>query len=430
MDDILQARQDYIELIKRELLGPGSEISIPDKEHELISTSPDVRYSIGILFPRENRINADSNDPSRVEESAVSSDEDEPLPDVSEPVEEGREKPDATTPSDEENLDEEIGLATQNMPSSAGMTFFAFGKTDRICCTISFASYRHALAQDCRIPFYPRDPEAYSVPSELSNIVEYSKELGCLYLRTGGVTRKHISELREKDILDVDEFGIFDALYKLCTQLKNGYVREPHEGEVILEFGGADYIDSNHELFGTTAKLTALRRKVSSDLYAVTVMLVNDSNEKSNGTRCIFQPKIQIETKDNSFVFREYGGVADFSTLDDEEKSLELQYRNKKVYATGLGTSVNWTISDDGNGVLFNDFFPESEVPNMDFNLPLDSNVPENALSMKYLSDFSSDPKADKITSHNVAVNTDWSCFCGNDALLCVDDLLHAIKEA
>ena len=31
---------------------------------------------------------------------------------------------------------------------------------------------------------------------------------------------------------------------------------------------------------------------------------------------------------------------------------------------------------------------------------------------------------------YNVAVNTDWSCFCGNDALLCVDDLLHAIKEA
>ena len=49
---MIETRKEYIGLIKKELLGPGSEISIPDKEHELISSSPKSRYSIGILYPR------------------------------------------------------------------------------------------------------------------------------------------------------------------------------------------------------------------------------------------------------------------------------------------------------------------------------------------------------------------------------------------
>ena len=48
-EDLLKVRDTYTELIKKELLGPGSEISIPDEEHELISTRPEGRYSIGIL---------------------------------------------------------------------------------------------------------------------------------------------------------------------------------------------------------------------------------------------------------------------------------------------------------------------------------------------------------------------------------------------
>lgn len=62
-------------------------------------------------------------------------------------------------------------------------------------------------------------------------------------------------------------------------------------------------------------------------------------------------------------MLQEYTGVSEFQMLDAEEQSLELQYRNKKVYGTGLGTSVNWEIDDFGHGMIFNDFFPEVEVP-------------------------------------------------------------------
>ena len=46
--EYIEARKEFISLVKKELLGPGSEVSIPDEEHELISNTPDVRYSIGI----------------------------------------------------------------------------------------------------------------------------------------------------------------------------------------------------------------------------------------------------------------------------------------------------------------------------------------------------------------------------------------------
>ena len=33
--EMIKVRDEYIELVKKELMGPGSEISIPDVDHEL-----------------------------------------------------------------------------------------------------------------------------------------------------------------------------------------------------------------------------------------------------------------------------------------------------------------------------------------------------------------------------------------------------------
>lgn len=55
-NEYLDARKEYVERVRNELLGPGSEVCIPDAEHELISSSPNVRYSIGILFSNKKTI--------------------------------------------------------------------------------------------------------------------------------------------------------------------------------------------------------------------------------------------------------------------------------------------------------------------------------------------------------------------------------------
>ena len=77
-NEYIAARKEYVERVKKELLGPGSEVSIPDEEHELISSSPSVRYSIGILFPQKQcmvRENDDTTDDENITETPVKPDE-------------------------------------------------------------------------------------------------------------------------------------------------------------------------------------------------------------------------------------------------------------------------------------------------------------------------------------------------------------------
>lgn len=402
--DYLETRDQYISLIKNELLGPGSEISIPDREHELITTSPEKRYSIGVLFPKNNMLNADNDDSARIEESTEEDseidelNENENLSDESNTIE-------PVSPAEEENLDEEIGLATQNMPSSMGFTFLIDSCVDELMCHVSFATYRKSTVKDCRIPFYPSDPINYKVPEVLAAYVYYDDKEKTLRLSTQ-LSRRTINELKELDYLDNDEFGIYSAMYKLSDQLHNGYVRVPHTIISKIDFKNGDYIDDNKELDNTTAKITALRRQLNKHLYSITVMLVNECEEKSNGLKCIFQPKLEINTEDNEFSFCEYSVLKNFDVLDEEEKSIELQYRNKKVYGTGLGTSINWTINQNGKGRIFNDFFPEVEVPSMDFGIPENSHIKKAFLSMRYLSDIDDTEKTLKIENLRTVINS------------------------
>lgn len=394
--EMIRVRDEYIELVKKELMGPGSEISIPDMEHELISDAPNTRYSVGVLFTKNTKINADNNDTSRVEEQD-SEVQIEVTEEVSPDSEEGFVKHHhSEADADEDNLDEEIGLATQNMPSSMGITLFVKGKCEKVNCTVRFATYKKAVATDCRIP-YGEIPDDYELPTEFDHCIYLDRQEKTLRLTTGGLNRKTIIALKERDLLGSDEYDIISLMYKLSDQLGKGYVREPHACELELDFSNSDYIDQNKELDETNAKITALRRSMGNDIWSLTIMLVNDDSRKSSAKLCLFQPEIRVGSENNSFTFVEYGANIDFSDLNDEEQSLALQYRNKKVYGTGLGTSISWKVDELGKGEVFSEYFPVSEVPSMDFSLPEDSGVSKDALSMKYLSDLIKDEKSIKV---------------------------------
>ena len=104
-NDMIKTREEYVDLIKKELLGPGSEICIPDLEHELISTRPEQRYSIGILFPKNNRMNVDADDVVNV---ITNSEVEEPEEENDTVEKVNKNKKESAFSGDEENLDEEI----------------------------------------------------------------------------------------------------------------------------------------------------------------------------------------------------------------------------------------------------------------------------------------------------------------------------------
>ena len=402
-EQLIVARDEYINIIKSELMGPGSEFSVPDSEHELISSSPLSRYSVGILFPQGNRIEQDNDETVIVDEDLP---EDHSEADPVGELETTIKKQDRNLQYDEtadENLDEEIGMATQYKPASMGVTFLVKGNAERVHCKVSFATYRSALVPDCVVPYEPENAETYEVPPELAHIMTYDKNIRAFRLLRK-TSPKEIRDIIERDTLpEADFFVLKNSVYRLNDFLSVGYVREPHVIEdVEIDFGGSDYADNEEtaSLDGTSAKIVALRTKIADDVYSITVMLVNGiENSSAKARECLFQSRIEVSSYNNDFSFIESNPNSNPEYMDDEEKSLELLYRHKKKYATGLGTSADWEMSDNGTGRIWTDFFPVKEIPAMNFSLPTNDLVKDEELSMKYLSDLDQTDREVKLES-------------------------------
>ena len=304
--EMIKARDEFIALVKAELLGPGSEVSVPDAEHELITTVPEKRYSIGILFPKENKMQADGNDVARAVPEGEKKDAEQAETvdfdasdyigkDITVTEKDKKTEDEADDdPDSEDNLDEEVSLAAQNMPSSFGITFFVRGNTDRVRISLKYGTYRDSRMEDCRIPFTPAKAGEWTVPEEFERYVRYDKEEKTLRL-INGINRKTVRQLKERDLLDTDENQLIDNLYKLADQLQNGYVREPRElDNYEIVFGDGDYANetciANHDL----VEITALRRKMENRTTALTIMVVNAKTGRpqnsSTGTSMCTEP--------------------------------------------------------------------------------------------------------------------------------------------
>lgn len=404
-ESLIHARDEYIDIIRSELLGPGSEFNLPDKEHEIISSSPVSRYSIGILFPQGNLVEQDGDEtvPLTEEEEASVVTVPEAVVTSDEGTTSKHRKSSEYDETADEGLDEEIGMSTQYKPSSAGLTFLVKGNADTVYCDVTFATYRKSQMADCMVPYEPQNPDAYTVAGEVAHIMTYDKQCHAFRL-VAGTNQKELRRVFEQDTIPEDEYDILkNAAYRLVDFLSVGYVREPHEIKKLkIDFSKGNYFDdeSGAKLDNTTAKIVALRTALAENVWSITIMIVNALESfPAKANECLFQPKITICSSDNAFKFMESNPSLDTESMDEEEKSLALLYRHKLVYGTGLGVSVDWNIEEDGTGCLWTDFFPVKEIPAMSFSLPRNEKVSDQELSMKYLSDLDTTPKDKKIAS-------------------------------
>ncbi|MBB3131307.1 hypothetical protein FHS19_006027 [Paenibacillus rhizosphaerae] len=396
-DTLLDTREELFNQVKRELLGPGSEYSIPDEDHEIITDLPEIRYSVGVLFPQRNLINADNNQEATPMTADQEEDggelEEEPSDEIIEKNEKKRRYL-GNIADDSENgsLDDEISLSMQNMPSSVGMTFFMDQNCETFNVNVSFGTYRKATIEDCKLPFSPESAENYILPTKVIHMVEYKK--GLLILKSR-MTPKEVTQIKQSG--EVDDDYLIDCLYRLSNQFTKGYVRVPHEVSLDVKFTDDYFEESN--ISGQNMKCVALKRSTPDSLYAVTFLLVNMNTGVYNGTNSFFQPKILVDTECNKEIsFMEYTNRDYTENRDLEEKGLDLLYRDKKVYATGHGVSTDWKMSGTGKGQIWTEFMPTFEVPQMDFNIT-NKNVNPRALSMKYLSDLDSTEKSYKVNA-------------------------------
>jgi len=390
------ARDMLLEDIRKEMLGPGSENSLPDMEHEIITDQPEVRYSVGILFPQEIKQKLDNDEvvESRVEnEENISEEIPVDPPTEEQPIQSTKRRygQNSAEDSDTNSIDEEINLSTQNMPSSMGMTFFVHGELSSLHFGVSFGTYRRSTYTDC---CYRYDGSQSAEAIEKGPIGAY------VFLQDGfiklklKISKRDIWRLKEAEKLEDVEMK--NALYKLADQCgKRGFVREPHSFPLEVPFADGDFDESN-KILEKLGKLTVLKRNYGNGIYAITVILVNTETGAYNGMNSIFQPEIRFDSTVNPGLTFEQYNTSNLAQEDIEEKSLALLYRDKRIYASGHGVATNWNVDQAGNGEIWTEVLPAGIVPQMDFDLA-DSNITKRCFSMKYLSDLDESPKFEKL---------------------------------
>ena len=78
--------------------------------------------------------------------------------------------------------------------------------------------------------------------------------------------------------------------------------------------------------------------------------------------KSLFEARIECAVERGELV--EYPRV-DPSLLTEEEQELELQYRERRIYAVGHGAAVDWELQPGRAARVWSDFMPKTEVPRM-----------------------------------------------------------------
>lgn len=400
-----KAREWLINEMKKEMLGPGSEPFTIDTEKEVISTSPEKRYYVGILYPQNNQSGIEDDELAGKNYSAKEEIDAESVADEKDVKEErkldlsgGKGYSSYSSDTAEDTMDESINMSTRLLPSSMGLTFISNRKADKLKAYVKFAIYKRTLKGDCQIKI-PDYYDGFNVPVQFNSFFEYDKDTRVLKL-IDNITSKDIKRIYEQDQVDDSKEIFKEFAYRLLAMFNYGFVRNPYSSNVVLDFSKGDYCRPFYAIEDKSVKVCGLRYHLYDDYYSYTIMIINSKEGKARGINSVFQPMVKISSEENDDMpFCDIDEINTALNEDEEEMSNALLYRNKKNYGTGLGTALNWSISADGLGAIWTDFFPMVSVPQQEYKIDAKYNVSDQVFSMKYLSDLNDIDKEDKITN-------------------------------
>ncbi len=168
------------------------------------------------------------------------------------------------------------------------------------------------------------------------------------------VTAAHYRQERERNIS-----GQFQ---------RRAYRRIPLEEETLI-WAGDDHFDTpSSPHFGVDV---ACRPFLDGAIFTLTLYNRQQIQEwrytKERIEKCLFEAQLTC--------FLEAGELAEYprvdkSLLTEEEQELELQYKDRHIYAVGHGGAVNWTLEEGSLPCIRTEFMPVVEVPQVTTELP------------------------------------------------------------
>jgi len=222
--------------------------------------------------------------------------------------------------------------------------------------------------------------------------------------------RVHYGAVQYKKI-ERDEKGRYQEFWKK-NSLSDG------NKEVIFTPDGM----KQYKVFDDKAKIDALWRPYN-DGYIVTLTLSNNIKIDSSKRGSEF---IKIQNLNTLFEV-EFKCIIDSGEIDvypaknksllsDEEKEIELRYKDMHIYAVGHGTAANWAKDKYGMMEIWTDFMPSVEVPQVTADTGGNSN---KVLSFEFL----------KNCGNNDDVISELSIFVKNYEHWIVEQKQKAEKE-
>ena len=136
---------------------------------------------------------------------------------------------------------------------------------------------------------------------------------------------------------------------------------------------------------------------------------------QSLSEKSLFEARLECEIAAGTL--SEYPRV-DPSLLTEEEQELELQYRDRKIFAVGHGSGVDWEIAD-GSTRIWTEYLPSTEVPLVTTTL---AGAGDMALSLELLSVAT----RETVVPHLESFISGYAEWIANQPLDCLDDAEQA----
>lgn len=405
-----EARDIYIDRIKRELIGPGSDIFYCSEDYsdEIIEGKPLTRYYSGILFPPKTELIDDD------------------IEIFNEDLEEINELPDELTNIENEKSSEKHELYDNSeedetfklrsnlyFPTNIGLTFTIPMELKIVDLKLSFGTYKKAIYKDIKLKYNGEGVELLS-RFGLNEYIDYDVENKVLSLKKElkGNRRKNqksgdykILEERLKNF--AREISIDHTLLKHLKKLvfgKDKWQRIPHSYNIKVEIEKSntlpleklvsDLKNLPHNLLkGITLHIKVFPEYDKQKKF-VKILLENKaagvkakkylpSNEKLNQS-CLFQVELLI----NSERLLQFDKTVENEFLSDEDKTLNFLYEDIKSYGIGHGAACQWELRNNPTWIKTT-FFPYYDIKNQSTEFDFKDAEVENILDIKNLSSFS-----------------------------------------
>ncbi len=371
-----EPRLIFRDTIKKNLIGPGSDVFISDIETEIISDYPLSRYYSGILFPeRDMDVSIGEKETNDANAEIEDDDLESETPETENTNEDSNEDIDKSKNVEPEK---EYSEANQYFPTNFGLTFCVPKDAKTLTVTFNYAKYIQIKPTEGTIEISEEDFKKFS-ENPYNSVSKYFKyENGLMSLnkeefdRGGLSVRNYRGKFKENE----QQTELINSVaYKkgelLLGRLWKRVKREPINVELNLtEINVDESKEYPLDKAEDNSIVACYYKKIYETNYGkfIKILLANRLNHPKNkfsfgnellNTKAIFQGEISI----SGVKFLPYKQLSENNPFDEELNLINFQYRKENSFAIGHGCAVNW--NDNKNPTeLKTTFLPEVDIKN------------------------------------------------------------------